>query len=263
MLKAIPKAIGKTFNRFTLDGVAIVGLTLFFFISLSLLLYAAGMSLSEGIKDTFTAFMGVLAAIATLWAAHSASLSAKAARDSADQWKNQMVFEKRISAGLELISAMHEWRHLINLARWTSLEDLKYTVLGERVSPELVSRLQTTVKSEIKIINTAYSNLATKSDLARILGLYDEESELRIKALHQKFYKSLLTVDKYISSSNPSALVSTRYSSDVLIASYHAGKDGSYDSELLEAWRDFEIRYRAQLVKMGGEGFDMSVEGRA
>jgi|ETN07SMinimDraft_1059922.scaffolds.fasta_scaffold66012_1 hypothetical protein len=258
MLKAIPKAIVKTFNRFTLDGVAIVGLTLFFFISLSLLLYAAGMSFSEGIKDTFTAFMGVLAAIATLWAAHSASLSAKAARDSADQWKNQMVFEKRISAGLEVVAAMHRWRHTINVARYTSLKDLKDTTTGDHVPDRNVERLRDLVKSEVAKIENVFSNLSTQIDCARILGVYDEESELAIKRAHSEYHEALLNVDLNLQGAANNHFRNPKYIASAKIVCYEAGKEQNFDNTLLDSWRDFEIRYKAQLVKMGGEGFQIS-----
>ncbi|MBL4798098.1 MAG: hypothetical protein JKY50_11835 [Oleispira sp.] len=136
-------------------------------------------------KDGLITTTQICIALATAWAAFAAMKSAKAARDSADQWRSQKKYDLEVDALLNAILAVEHWKDLLRQGR---------DINNHQDANKLISIF--TNQSDIRCqrhekkhddIATAWIKAKQAINKANHLGFYEESSWIDLNKIHLKY----------------------------------------------------------------------------
>lgn len=136
-------------------------------------------------KDGLITATQICIALATSWAAFAAMKSAKAARDSADQWRIQKKYDLEVDALLNAILAVEHWKDVLREGR---------SIHNPPTAINLISVF--TTQSEIRCqrhekkhddIAAAWIKAKQAINKANHLGFYEESSVIDLIKVQKKY----------------------------------------------------------------------------
>lgn len=137
-------------------------------------------------------FISTITALATATAAWMAARSAKAARDSANQWKEQKHYDRELDAIIEVLISFSEWRNTLHQIRQhagsTPIKVARGTEAGRGYCRGLNSLgLPDYLNKHLR----TSTRLRTAIDQARILGTYEDIVVKQVQQLDGQFTSAL------------------------------------------------------------------------
>lgn len=136
-------------------------------------------------KDGLITTTQICIALATAWAAFAAMKSAKAARDSADQWRNQKKYDLEVDALLNAILAIEHWKDVLRAGR---------SIHNPQSAEKLISIFlnQSDIRCqrhEKKHDDIAIAWIKAKQEInkANHLGFYEESSVIELNKINREF----------------------------------------------------------------------------
>jgi hypothetical protein len=226
------------------SGVAL--LLIFVIFSIAVLIYVSDLG-----ADGASLFINTLIAIGTATAAIMAGKSARAARDSADRWKEQKHYERELDAALEALFRFNEWRNTVNQLRVGFGGRLSSYILEDFLEGSEKTLFHKQIIGELhKLIETS-TRMRSEIDKARILGIYEHESVQDVLKLDSEITKAMQVLEHKILTDG---LLDIDLDEIVRTIS-SCEKPDDFGGRLHGAWMNFELRYKAIIKARGGNSF--------
>lgn len=221
-----------------------IALSLFILCTLGALLYFSGLG-----EFAANLFVSTITALATATAAWMAAESARAARQAADQWKEQKHYERELDAIIEVLTTFSEWRNNLIQHRQgigaliAERLSSKSQLAGVRYSYITDLDISGALQKHLEVSN----RLRNAVDKARTLGIYEQEAVVDVYRLDYQFTQALQRF-RQIQLTDEITTVQDRKHLSVI---FDKPQFDEYGNALNGSWMNFELRYQQHLKVKG------------
>ena len=191
-------------------------------------------------------FISTITALATATAAWMAARSAKAASESANQWKEQKHYDRELDAIIEVLISFSEWRNTLNQIRQNvASTPIKVTPISAASRGSCWGLQDLDLPENLIQHLKASTRFRTAVDQARILGTYEELAVNDVYRLDKLFTNALQRLN--IVRSDYTAFNNSDLK-HIAVLDPRRGND-SFGNQLHGSWINFELRYQDLLLK--------------